>query len=90
MAKRGDKKLKKGRYFFSVIEEMVQNPEYAWGRGGRIEVYEEGQGYAIFEARFFLPKEFATKFREVFDFKSSDHMPMIRWDYKSPKDVGGK
>lgn len=80
-ASKKGRKEKQKRFFFSVVEEMVQNPEYAWGRGGRIEVYEEGQHYAIFEARFFLPKEFATKFRDLFDFKSADQMPMIRWDY---------
>ena len=73
----------KKRYWFNVIEEMVQNPEYEWGRGGRIEVFEKGTEYAIFEARWFLPVEFADAFREVFDFKESDHLPSIR--FKDPR-----
>ena len=74
----------KKRYFFSVVEEMVMNPDYQWGRGGRIEVYDSKSkdGYAIYEARFFIPKEFMDAFREVFDFKESDKLPMIRWDQK--------
>ena len=72
---------KKGRYWFNVIEEFVMNPAYQWGRGGRIEVYDSKSksGYAVYEARWFLPVEFADKFREIFDFKSSDHMPFVRW-----------
>jgi hypothetical protein len=68
------------KYFFNVIEEAVQNQKYQWGRGGRIEVYENGKRYAIYEARFFIPSEFFDVFREVFDFKSSNYMPTIMWD----------
>ena len=75
------------RYFFSVVEEVVMNPDYQWGRGGRIEVYDNKckDGYAIYEARWFLPIEFADKFREVFDFKESDRLPYINWNQKEDK-----
>jgi len=69
------------KYYFSVVEEGVQNPKFQWGRGGRIEVHEEGKQYAIYEVSFFLPAEFFDAFREVFDMKSSDRMPFIRWNY---------
>jgi len=73
---------KEGRYFFSVVEECVMNKEYQWGRGGRIEVYDskDKSGYALYEARFFIPKEFINTFREVFDFKTSNRLPFIRFD----------
>jgi len=79
--------MKKKRYFFSVIEESVMNPKYQWGRGGRIEVYDrkDKSGYAVYEARWFLPIEFADKFREIFDFKESDKLPYINWDQKEEK-----
>lgn len=80
MAKR---KLKSKRYFLNVIEEMVMNLEYQWGRGGRIEVYDrenKQDGYAVYEARWFVPKEAADAFREVWDFKEFDHLPNILFD----------
>ena len=45
--------MKKKRYFLSVIEEMIQNPEYEMYRGGRIEVYDSKfkSGYAVYEGR---------------------------------------
>ena len=70
---------KEKKFWFNVIEESVMNPKYQWGRGGRIEVFKRGEDYACYEARWFLPHEFATQFRDIFDFKSSDHMPMINW-----------
>lgn len=75
---------KKKRYFFSVIEEAVLNPKYDGWRGGRIEVYDrkDKSGYACYEARFFIPEEFIGPFRETWDFKESDKMPYIRWDYE--------
>lgn len=75
---------KKKRYFFSVIEEGILNPKYKGWRGGRIEVYDrkDKTGYACYEARFFLPEEFYLPFREIWDFKDSDKMPFIRWDYE--------
>ena len=87
MAKKAGKASKNGRYFFSVIEESVMNPEYRWGRGGRIEVYDskDKRGYAMYEARWFVPVEFADAFREVFDFKYSDHLPVIRWEKLYPE-----
>ena len=77
-------KKKNKRYFFSVIEECVMNPKYQWGRGGRIEVYDrkDKSGYAVYEARFFIPAEFMDAFRETFDFKESDKLPYINWNQK--------
>ena len=71
------------RYFFSVIEEAVMNPKYENFRGGRIEIYDrkDKTRYACYEARFLIPVEFMDSFREVWDFKESDEMPYIRWDY---------
>ena len=77
-------KQKKGkRYFFSVVEEGIMNKKYQHFRGGRIEVYDtrDKSGYACYEARFFIPEEFMDSFRETWDFKESDEMPFIRWDY---------
>jgi hypothetical protein len=82
--KRIKKKSKKEkRYFFSVVEEGVMNPAYAGFRGGRIEVYDQKSDdkYPCYEARFFIPSEFMEVFRDVWDFKESDKMPFIEWDY---------
>ena len=70
------------RYFFSVIEETIQNPEYYGYCGGRIEVYDRDSktGYAIYEARFLIPEELMENFRNTFDFKESDKLPYIRWE----------
>jgi len=75
---------KKKRYFFSVIEEMIMNPQYKGYRGGRIEVYDrkEKSGYTCYEARFLIPEEFMEDFRKLWDFKEADKMPYIRWDYE--------
>lgn len=75
--------MSEGRYFFSVVEECVMNPDYEGYRGGRVEVYDEqnNSGYAIYEARFLIPEEFFETFREMFDCKYSNLMPMIKWDY---------
>ena len=75
---------KRKRYFFSVIEEGIMNSEYEGWRGGRIEIYDRNDktGYACYEARFFIPAEFMESFRETWDFKESDKMPYIRWDYE--------
>jgi len=73
------------RYFFSVVEEMVANPEYEGYRAGRIEVRDrKGKDeHACYEARFLMPEEFMDGFRELWDFKESDKMPYIRWDCKA-------
>ena len=78
---------KRKRYFFSVVEEVIMNSKYQDYRGGRIEVYDrkDKSGYACYEARFFIPKEFINSFRETWDFKESDEMPFIHWDYSEVK-----
>lgn len=71
------------RYFFSVIEEMVLNPDFAGYRAGRIEVTDNLSKSAypvVYEARFLVPEEFYEGFRAVFDFKESDLMPRITWE----------
>ena len=79
---------KKKRYFFSVIEEGIKDTKYKGFRGGRIEVFDSKSkdGYAVYEARFLIPREFMSSFREVWDFKESDEMPFIHWDYSEVKD----
>jgi len=80
-------KNKSKKYWFSVVEEFIMNENAKYFRGGRIEVYDRDSktGYAIWEARFWIPIEFYDQFRETFDFKESDNMPYINWDYK-PKE----
>lgn len=70
------------RYHFNVVEEGVLNPKFQGYRGGRIEVtdIQSESDYAVYEAKFLIPEEFMDAFREVFDFKSSDLMPYLRWD----------
>jgi len=79
---------KKKRYFFSVVEEMIMNPKYRRYRGGRIEVFDQKDksGHACYEARFLIPEEFMDALRKVWDFKESDKMPFIHWDYPAVKD----
>ena len=74
--------MKNKRYFLSVIEEGVMNPEYQWGRGGRIEITDtkSKSHYPVYEARWFLPAEIADKFREIFDFKEFDKLPYINFN----------
>ncbi len=76
-------KRKQKRYFFTVVEEVIMDPKYQHFRGGRIEVYDrkDKSGYACYEARFFIPEEFIDSFRETWNFKESDEMPFIHWDY---------
>lgn len=73
------KKIKK-KYFLSVIEEMILNPQFAHFRGGRIEVYNDFSPYSIYEARFLIPEELFENFRETFDFKEVDALPYINFD----------
>jgi len=70
------------RYFYSIVEEAIQNPEYFGYRGGRIEVFDNQSksSYPIAEYRFLIPEEFIDGFRETFDFKESDLPVMIKWD----------
>ncbi|MBI5196570.1 MAG: hypothetical protein HZA10_09625 [Nitrospirae bacterium] len=76
---------KKKRYFFSIVEEMIMNEKAKRFCAGRIEVYDnkDDRGYACYEARFLIPREFMDDFRKTWDRKESDEMPYIRWDYKS-------
>ncbi len=82
------KKQKDKRYFYSVVEEGIQNPEYFGYRGGRIEITDNKSKspYPIAEAKFLIPEEFIEGFRETFDFKESDLPIIINWGeelYKS-------
>ena len=75
-------KEKDKRFFFNVIEECVMNKDYQMFRCGRIEVFDEQNpsGYAVYEARFKIPEELFSAFREAFDFKTSDYLPCINFD----------
>ena len=74
---------KKKRYFFSLTEEMIMNEKADKFCAGRIEVYDTKSdfGYACYEARFMIPREFMDDFRKTWDGKESDEMPYIRWEY---------
>lgn len=72
------------KYLLTVTEEVVQNPDYQWGRGGRIEVYEQGIEYAIEEYRFFVPNEMFDAFHDAFDGKETDHPVRVAMDWKLP------
>lgn len=74
----------KKKYFFSVVEEAIMNPDYFGFRAGRIEVFDrdDPSGYDIGEARFMIPEEFFEEFRETWDFKHSNKMPYINWDMR--------
>ena len=80
---------KERRFFFSVIEEGIMNPDYKGYRGGRVEWFDKkdksAKSYASGEARFFIPEEFMGGFRELFDFKESDLPIMIDWRMKEEK-----
>lgn len=72
----------------SVVEEAIMNPEYAWARGGRVEIYDRKSesGYAIEEYRFLIPGELFEGFRETFDFKETDHPVYIKMDWLLEED----
>lgn len=71
------------RYFFSVVEEFWpgHRPDV---HVGRIEVYDntDNSGHAVYEARFVMPTDLYELFRETFDFKESDIMPYVVWDFE--------
>jgi hypothetical protein len=74
---------KKPRYSFSVVEEMVLNPDYLGYRGGRVEVFdrESEDDYAVYEARFLVPERFFQAFYDMWDGEESDLMPRITWEF---------
>jgi hypothetical protein len=82
-----DVTVQEKRLMYSVIEEGIQNPDFAGYRGGRVEVYDENDpvcqkfGYASYEARFMIPTELMEKFREFCDFAESDKPIYIDWRY---------
>ncbi len=78
---------KKKRYFFTVTEEMIMNKKADKFCAGRVEAFDNmsDTGYACYEARFFIPREFMDDFRKMWDFKESNEMPYIRWDYNEVK-----
>lgn len=84
-------KIKK-KYFFNIIEEAVQNPDFYGFRGGRIEVYDRDSKspYAMEEYRFLIPDEFMDAFREVFDFKESDLPIQIDWNMFNREEIYDK
>lgn len=70
------------KYVLSVVEEVARNPDYQWGRGGRIEVYEHGKDYAIEEYHFFIPNELFDNFFNAFDGKETNYPVRIVMDWK--------
>ncbi len=77
-------KSEEKRYYYSVIEEAVLNPQYEGYRGGRVEVFdrlskEYEKGYASYEARFLIPEKMFAAFRDIFDEEESDLPVFIRW-----------
>ncbi len=60
---------KKRTYFISFVEEGILNPDYEGYVGGRVEVRDDINEYAIEEIRFFTNKKSWNSFREKWDFK---------------------
>ena len=59
---------KKRTYFISFVEEGILNPDYEGYVGGRVEVYDDINEYAIEEIRFFTNKKSWNRFRDKWDF----------------------
>jgi hypothetical protein len=78
---------KSKRYYFNVVEEFIMNDNAKHFRGGRIEVFDikAKLGYAVYEARWWLPIEIAQKFYDLFDGFETDHLPYLRFDYEKEK-----
>jgi len=73
----GNKKVKKQKLFFSVVEEAILNedfnkahPNYA---GGRIEIFHESYPYDIEEIRLMLPREMFEIIRDAIELKDIDY-----------------
>lgn len=64
---------------FKVVEEAIMNPENKYFRGGRIEVYDNKDkgGYACYEARFFIPKEFMDSSEKCGILKNLTRCPLF-------------
>lgn len=73
------------KYFLTVTEEAVLNPEYYGMRGGRVECYSKDDKYAVYEARFLVESSMYDDFMKFFDFREVDKLPYIRFDYKGDK-----
>lgn len=74
------------RYYLTITEEVVQNPQYQWGRGGRIEVYDEQSesSYPINEYRFFIPNELFDGFFDAFSGKETNYPVKIVMNWELP------
>jgi hypothetical protein len=73
------------RYVLAVNEETTRNPDYRWGIGGRIEVYDAyaKDKFPIAEYRFFVPVDVYDRFVELFDGLATDKPinVMMNWDH---------
>jgi len=71
------------RFFLSVVEYGMMNPDYQDMQAGRIEVFDsfKKSHYQDYEASYCLPLEIAYAFRNLFDFKYFNKIPYIRFDY---------
>lgn len=58
---------KEKKYYFTITEEGIMNPDFYGFRGGRIEVLHPDGQYAFCEFRFFLPERMIEKFRELIE-----------------------
>jgi hypothetical protein len=72
----------KKKYHFSVVEEMILNPDFVAYRGGRIEVFERDSKSAFQdrELHFLVPKEVFEAFRDIWDEKEFDVLPKALWE----------
>lgn len=74
--------MRKKRYYFSVIEQMVLNPDYQQYRSGRIEMFERDSESAFqdLELHFMVPSEVFDAFRDIWDEKEFDVLPKAFWE----------
>lgn len=74
--------MKNKRYHFSCVEEMIMNENAQKFRGGRIEVYDSKSksGYAVYEARWWLPIDIAERFYDLFDGYETDDLPRFNFN----------
>jgi len=75
------KRLKK-EFFFSVVEEAIQNEEFIQKHpnfgGGRIEIWHKDEPYDVEEIRLCLPREMFEKVRDALDFQEVDYFQIGR------------
>jgi hypothetical protein len=74
------------RFYYTITEEMVQNPEYFGYRGGRIEVWDAtSKSKYPSEYRFFIPEELMDGFRKLLEGFESDKSVRIDMNMEGVK-----